>query len=473
MFNKRYGSSPRGRSSGSDNRSSDRTESRSSATGYRSGYSNNSGSSSRSSYESSHSDRPSSGGYATSGNRSFGHSSSAGSSYRSGTYHSSRNGGGSAYGRRFAPRLRAPNRIPVEKFINKVQQVDETVNVITHDFTDFNLNERLLQNVLAKGYTKPLPIQDQAIPHLLVGRDLVGLANTGMGKTAAFLIPLIQKIINDPSQRVIIITPTRELAEQIDGEFRLLARGLNQYSVLAIGGMGIQNQIRDLSRYYSFLIGTPGRLKDLQGRRKVNYAQFNNIVLDEVDRMFDMGFSKEIIEIINQLPKNRQSLFFSATITNQVEKTINQNSNNPVTIQVKTRDTAATVDQDIIRVTESGQKMEVLQKLLYQEEVKKVLIFGRTKHGVKRLAIELADRGFKADSIHGNKTQQQRKRVLDSFRQDRLTILVATDVAARGLDIPNVSHVINFDIPETYEDYIHRIGRTGRANKVGKALTFV
>lgn len=405
------------------------------------------------------------------GNRSSG--SFSGNRSGGGSYHSSRNGGGSAHGRRFAPRFRAPNRIPVEKFINKVQIVDETVNIITHEFTDFNLDQRLLANVLSKGYSAPLPIQDQAIPHLLNGRDLVGLANTGMGKTAAFLIPLIQKIIKDPNQRVIIITPTRELAEQIDGEFRLLARGLNQYSVLAIGGMGIQNQIRDLNRYYSFLIGTPGRLKDLQSRRKINYAQFNNIVLDEVDRMFDMGFSKEILDIIRQLPKERQSLFFSATITHQVETTINQNSNNAVTIQVKTRDTAATVDQDIIRVTDGGQKIEVLQKLLYQEEVKKVLIFGRTKHGVKRLATELAGRGFKADSIHGNKTQQQRKRVLDSFKQDRLTILVATDVAARGLDIPNVSHVINFDIPETYEDYIHRIGRTGRANKVGKALTFV
>ena len=272
---------------------------------------------------------------------------------------------------------------------------------------------------------------------------------------------------------MIIITPTRELAEQIDGEFRLLARGLNQYSVLAIGGMGINNQIRDLQRYYSFLIGTPGRLKDLQGRRKINYSQFNNIVLDEVDRMFDMGFQKEILEIIAQLPKSRQSLFFSATITSQVENTINQNSNNAVMIQVKTRDTAATVDQDIVRVKDGTIKIDVLHDLLNQEDVKKVLIFGRTKHGVKKLAIELAGRGFKADSIHGNKTQQQRKRVLDSFRQDRLKILVATDVAARGLDIPNVSHVINFDVPETYEDYIHRIGRTGRANKIGKALTFV
>jgi len=382
-------------------------------------------------------------------------------------------GGSRTGGRRFAPRFRSPNRIPVDKFINKVQQVDETVNVVTHAFTDFNLDSRLLKNVLSKGYGAPLPIQDQAIPHLLAGRDLIGLANTGMGKTAAFLIPLIQKIINDPDQRVLIITPTRELAEQIDGEFRILARGLNQYSVLAIGGMGIHNQIRDLSRYHSFLIGTPGRLKDLEQRRKISYTRFNNIVLDEVDRMFDMGFSHEIIEIINQLPKQRQSLFFSATITNQVETTINQNSTNPVTIQVKTRDTAATVDQDIIRVVETSKKIDMLHDILNLEEAKKVLVFGRTKHGVRKLAIELAGRGFRADSIHGNKTQQQRKRVLDAFKQDRLTILVATDVAARGLDIPNVSHVINFDLPETFEDYIHRIGRTGRANKVGKALTFV
>ena len=418
--------------------------------------------------------------YSSNSSRSYSQNRSGGGNSHAGASGSPRGrfGGGSRGGfrggrRSSSPRLRSPNKIPVYKFVNKVQQVDETVNVIKNKFEDFNLDNRLLRNVLSKGYSAPLPIQDQAIPHLLEGRDLIGLANTGMGKTAAFLIPLIQKMIRYPNQRALIITPTRELAEQINDEFRLLARSLNQYSVLAIGGMGIHLQIRDLNRYYNVLIGTPGRLKDLQQRGKINFAQFNNIVLDEVDRMFDMGFSKEIIAIIDQLPKTRQSLFFSATMTDQVERTINLNSTNPITVQVKTRDTSATVDQDIIRVVETSKKIEMLHDLLSQEEVKKVLVFGRTKYGVEKLATQLATRGFKADSIHGNKSQPQRKRVLEAFKRDMINILVATDVAARGLDIPNVSHVINFDLPETYEDYVHRIGRTGRANKVGKALTFV
>jgi superfamily II DNA/RNA helicase len=368
---------------------------------------------------------------------------------------------------------RKPSTIDVNKFINTVQAGEETKYEIKNKFTDFNLDSRLLDNVLKKGYSVPLPIQDGAIPNIMAGKDLIGLANTGMGKTAAFLIPLIQKIILDSNQRVLIIAPTRELAEQIDEEFKLLARGLNQYSVLAIGGMGINSQMRDLRGYYNFLIGTPGRLKDLYERRCINYIKFNNLVLDEVDRMFDMGFTREITSICQQLPHERQSLFFSATIDSKVKNTIDKNSINPVMIEVKTRDTSANVDQNIIKISGTDTKIGVLHDILIKEDAKKVLIFGRTKYGVKRLATDLSERGFKADSIHGNKTQQQRKRVLAAFKMGQINILVATDVAARGLDIPNVSHVINFDIPETYDDYVHRIGRTGRANNLGKALTFV
>jgi superfamily II DNA/RNA helicase len=272
---------------------------------------------------------------------------------------------------------------------------------------------------------------------------------------------------------VIIIAPTRELAEQIEKELRALTFGLRMYSVLAIGGVGIYQQIKDLRMKFNFLIGTPGRIKDLSERRVINYSQFSNIVLDEVDRMFDMGFSKEILALLDKLPKQRQSLFFSATITRQVETLINENSINPITVTVKVRDTAVHVEQDIVRVQAPTTKIETLHEILIKEEMTKTLIFGRTKHAVGRLAEELRDRGFRAESIHGDKTQYQRQRALASFKNNAVNILVATDVAARGLDIPNVSHVINYELPDTYEDYIHRIGRTGRANKSGKALTFV
>ncbi len=370
-------------------------------------------------------------------------------------------------------RIRGQSQIDVNKFINKAQEPTFSEQKITNSFTDFDLNPKLLENILKKGFEKPMPIQDQAIPNLLQGKDLIGIANTGMGKTAAFLIPMIQKIIDNPKEKVLIITPTRELAEQIVNDFRALSLGLNMYSVLVIGGVSIQNQIRNLKKGYNFVIGTPGRLKDLATRKNINYSIFTNVVVDEVDRMFDMGFSREVIQIFRALPRIRQSMFFSATMTNEVVRLINENSNNPVTITLKLRDTASTVDQDIIRISSAQNKIETLHNLLISKEVTKTLIFSRTKWGVKKLAHELIDRGFKVDSIHGNKTQFQRQKALIAFKNDMVNILVATDVAARGLDIPDISHVINYEAPEKYEDYIHRIGRTGRANKVGKALTFV
>jgi superfamily II DNA/RNA helicase len=386
--------------------------------------------------------------------------------------------GGSSRGsrgyNRFAGRNnRGKPRIDVNKFINKAQVLTLLEEQIDNKFSDFNLHPELFNNILKKGFDKPMPIQDKSIKHIMEGKDLIGIANTGMGKTAAFLIPLIQKVIKNPYEKVIIIAPTRELAEQIEKELRALTFGLRMYSVLAIGGVGIYQQIKDLRMKFNFLIGTPGRIKDLSERRVINYSQFSNIVLDEVDRMFDMGFSKEILALLDKLPKQRQSLFFSATITRQVETLINENSINPITVTVKVRDTAVHVEQDIVRVQAPTTKIETLHEILIKEEMTKTLIFGRTKHAVGRLAEELRDRGFRAESIHGDKTQYQRQRALASFKNNAVNILVATDVAARGLDIPNVSHVINYELPDTYEDYIHRIGRTGRANKSGKALTFV
>ncbi|OIP25529.1 hypothetical protein AUK11_00135 [bacterium CG2_30_37_16] len=340
-------------------------------------------------------------------------------------------------------------------------------------FADFNINQALKSNIISKGYETPTPIQDQAIPYILDGKDVIGLANTGTGKTGAFIVPLIDKVYKDKRQKILIVTPTRELASQIDAEFREFSKGMGIFSTQIIGGASMGKQISSLYRNPNFIIGTPGRLNDLIKRGRLKLSGFQNIVLDEVDRMLDMGFIEDIQKILSFLPDSRQSLFFSATISPRISNLIKGFLDNPVTITVKSAVSPENIEQDIIKVTRDQNKLEVLHELLIKEEFDKVLIFGKTKRGVDMLSNELEKRGFKASSIHGDKPQNKRERALRQFKQDELNILVATDVAARGLDINNVSHVINYDLPENYDDYIHRIGRTGRAGKSGKALTFV
>ena len=342
-----------------------------------------------------------------------------------------------------------------------------------HKFQDFKIDQRLINAVTARGYKLPTPIQDQVIPRAVEGFDIVGIANTGTGKTAAFLLPLIDKIINDRKEKILIIAPTRELAIQIDQEFKFFAKGMGIFSVCCVGGMGIGRQISDLRRSYSAIIGTPGRIKDLIGRGKISLLGFKTIVLDEADRMLDMGFINDTRFIMSGISRERQVLFFSATISNEIERIIREFLRNPVRISVKTRETAETIEQDVIKIEGGRSKLEVLNDLLSREEFNKVLIFGRTKYGVERLSKTLSNSGFKADSIHGNKNHSQRQKALNLFKGNQITILVATDVAARGLDIADVSHVINYDVPATYDDYIHRIGRTGRLDKKGVALTFI
>ncbi len=374
-------------------------------------------------------------------------------------------------GRRRAPQARA---LDLTQFVKKAIQTTETeVFNPKHRFADFEMHSKLKANVAAAGYVHPTPIQDGTIPHILNGRDVIGIANTGTGKTAAFLLPLIHKTFKHRTEKVLIIVPTRELALQIEDELRKFATGSGLCSALCIGGAHMGDQLRSLSRNPSFVIGTPGRLKDLIERKKLHIAEFNNIVLDEVDRMLDMGFINDIKYLVALMKTPRQSLFFSATMPREILDLAQKFLNDPVTITIKSRATSENVDQDIVRVGPKEEKIEVLHNLLIMPELKKVLIFGRTKHGVEKLASRLEDRGFKADSIHGDKSQSQRARALRRFKNDELTVLVATDVAARGLDIPDVTHVINYELPENYEDYIHRIGRTGRGDKKGNALTFV
>lgn len=359
------------------------------------------------------------------------------------------------------------------QFIKKATPVTVEEYRSTHKFEDFGLVSPLLQNILGHGYSTPTPIQDQSIEQIMRGRDVIGLASTGTGKTAAFLIPLIHKLYRDRSQKILIVVPTRELASQIMDEFKMLTRDMKLYATQVIGGASMNRQIYDLRRNPHVIIGTPGRLKDLVMRKVIYLEDFANIVLDEVDLMVDIGFINDIKFFVSMLPKNRQSLFFSATISPKIQEVLNGFVKDPVTVSVKKQVTSENVDQDVVRVTENQKKIEVLHDLLIKEECKKVLIFGRTKHGIDKLHKELEVRGFKLGSIHGNKSQSQRQRVLDSFKSDQIKILLATDVASRGLDIPNVSHVINYELPETYEDYIHRIGRTGRAGNTGIALTFI
>ena len=341
-----------------------------------------------------------------------------------------------------------------------------------HRFSDFGLLPQIMSNVTSKGYTTPTPIQDQAIGAIMEGRDVIGLAATGTGKTAAFLLPLIHKVVSNPQEKVIIITPTRELAVQIIDEGRLYSRGLRAFFTLIIGGVDIRRQMRDLSRNPQFVVGTPGRIKDLVERRSLYLANYRTIVLDEVDRMLDMGFVHEIENIISKLPLPRHSLFFSATMSDKARAVAAGLLTNPVTFQAESQRASENVNQDIVRLAGKN-KVDVLHDLLISPGFDKVLVFGRTKHGMEKLSRVLCDRGFSATAIHGNKSQSQRQRALRAFQNNEVKVLLATDVAARGIDIDNVTHVINYELPETYDDYIHRIGRTGRAGGVGTALTFV
>jgi superfamily II DNA/RNA helicase len=385
------------------------------------------------------------------------------------------NFGGARGGRRGGSRGPAKKYIHPSKFINKATlKADEVPYDATHKFADFPFGAQLHHNISTKGYVTPSAIQDQAIPHIIEGRDVIGLANTGTGKTAAFLLPIIERqsgITLRPS--VLIVAPTRELAQQIDEQFREFSKGLGLYSTLIVGGVNADRQIRDLKRRPHFVIGTPGRLKDLMQRRVLQLKNMTTLVLDEADRMLDMGFLPDIRQIISEMPRERQTLFFSATITPEITALTRDFLNDPVTVSVRTTETSEHVEQDVVETRDKAHKLEVLTDMLSNEAYEKVLVFGETKFGVQRLSDHLDKSGIPSAAIHGNKNQSQRQRALKQFKDERVRVLVATDVAARGLDIPNVTHVINFDTPQTYDDYVHRIGRTGRGGARGHAHTFI
>lgn len=376
-------------------------------------------------------------------------------------------------------RPRRPNfkgsSINPQRFINKAS-VPEEGRAFTpkNTFADFGLLPTLYSNLVARGYVTPTRIQDAAIPHVLKGLDLVGLANTGTGKTGAFVIPMIQLLRQAQTRKTaLVIAPTRELAFQIDEEFKMFGRGLGIYTALCVGGTSIYWQKVALSRRPHVVIGTPGRLMDLVHQGVLTFENTSILVLDEVDRMLDMGFIRDIRFLVSKLPVKRQSLCWSATLSPEIGQLLSRMLYNPVSISVRTSETNEHVEQNIIKASSHEEKIKRLNSLLREPAFDKVLIFGQTKWGVQKLADSLTRLGLKVQAIHGNKSQPQRQRALRAFKEGWIKILVATDVAARGLDIPNVSHVINFDQPATYDGYIHRIGRTGRMGKLGYALTFV
>ena len=360
------------------------------------------------------------------------------------------------------------------RFVSKAVAQEQETFVPKHSFKDFGFNETIMENLTARGYRLPTPIQDQAIKLVMQGRDLIGVANTGTGKTAVFVLPIIHALQNaQQRERALILAPTRELASQIEEELIIFAKGLPVSSALLIGGVSMQKQLNALRHNPKVIIATPGRLLDLLQQRKLKLDTVSIFVLDEMDRMLDMGFIKDIQKILDLLPRRKQTLCFSATLPPEIKTLLDDLLHNPVTISVRRREAAEHIDQDVVVADTREEKLKMLITLLREQHYTKVLVFGRTKWGVQKLAQKLSQAGITAEAIHGNKTQPQRVRALDAFKSGNVSTLVATDVAARGLDIDDVSHVINFDQPATYDDYVHRIGRTGRAGKKGHALTFI
>lgn len=408
--------------------------------------------------------RPSSSHSSSRGGYSGGRSSGGRSSFGGGRGGSSRGGRGA----------RVMSTFDVSKFINlnPAKPTAEAPYVAKHTFNDFGLDKILSDAIAEIGLVTPSAIQDQVIPYILEGHDVVGLAQTGTGKTAAFLVPVIQKTLHEKGRTTLVLTPTRELAIQVEQELRKLTPRMNLYSTVCVGGMNIRPQISGLRRKNHFIIGTPGRVQDLIDRGHIKPGGITTVIFDEADRMLDMGFIHDMKKILKDVPDERETLFFSATMSKSVEGLVKDFLRDPITVSVRKTDITTSITQDVVRY-EHHNKFDTLATLLKDAAFTRVIVFGAMKHSVEKLSLELVHAGIKADAIHGNKSHVQRQRALKNFKEGRVQVLVATDVAARGIHVDDVSHVINYDLPGTYEDYVHRIGRTGRSDKQGKALTFV
>jgi ATP-dependent RNA helicase RhlE len=342
-------------------------------------------------------------------------------------------------------------------------------------FTKLNLQPTLLKNLKDKGYESMTNIQEQSIFPLMDGRDLLGISNTGSGKTGAFLIPIIEHAKADQNNfTALIVTPTRELALQIEEEFKTLSKGMNLYSASFIGGTNINSDFKSLNRKLHVIVGTPGRLLDLYDRKLLKLNQVHTLVLDEFDRMLDMGFVHDVKKLVNAMTKRNQTMLFSATLEPSQKALIDGLLNDPVVVKINTGGTTSeNVDQETIRVPEGKDKFEILASLFQDKTMDRVIIFTETKRLADRLSKKLNETGIKSGLIHGNKSQNFRNKTIEEFKNGTTRVLVATDVAARGIDVADVTHVINYQLPMSMDSYIHRIGRTGRAGKTGRAITFV
>lgn len=383
------------------------------------------------------------------------------------------------YGRRQRTNYARPLGYKIKKeyinpalFIRSTKSANVAEYVPTHTFAEFDIHPVISKNLLEKEFVVPSPIQDQTIPIGLAGKDVVGIANTGTGKTAAFAIPILHQLMTSRDTYALILAPTRELASQIEEHCRSIARGSGLKGALLIGGVAMGPQLRDLRGNPRIVIGTPGRIKDHIEQGTLQLDHFNIVVLDEVDRMLDMGFINDIRHILSRTAQQKQSFFFSATLDARVKTIIEGFSVNPTHVMVKTGNTSDNVDQNIVSFRK-GEKINKLHDLLLQETVVKTLVFDDTHRSVEKLCKELQARGFDADTIHGGRSQSQRQKALKRFRDNEVKILVATDVAARGIDVADITHVVNYSAPQSYGDYVHRIGRAGRAGRLGYALTFV
>jgi ATP-dependent RNA helicase RhlE len=340
-------------------------------------------------------------------------------------------------------------------------------------FNDFQFHPKINAGITACGYTSPTPIQKEAMPAILAGRDMLGLAQTGTGKTAAFVLPLLQRLLDGPRKtvRALIVAPTRELAEQIHENICTMGKQTGLRSVVVYGGVGKQPQIRTIRAGVEIVVACPGRLLDLLNDKAFNLRAVEVLVLDEADHMFDKGFLPDIRRIIKQLPTKRQSLVFSATMPKEIRHLAEEILHNPVTVQLDHTLPAPTISHVLYQVAKD-KKTSLLKNIIEEREMTCTLVFTRTKYKARSLALVLEKAGFSAASLQGNLSQQKRQQAMDGFRDGTYKILVATDIAARGIDVLGISHVINYDVPDTAETYTHRTGRTGRATRSGQALTF-
>lgn len=376
--------------------------------------------------------------------------------------------------KRFQKSKKAESTIDPQLLVKKATKSIETKYVANKLFADFLLEPSLLKNLLSKGYKAPTEIQEKTLSNLIKGDDLIGVAATGTGKTGAFLIPLIHRIMKKEVSSALIVVPTRELALQVSEEFKTLSKGLNFSSACFIGGTSVGKDISLTKRKLNLVVGTPGRVNDLMSRRALKLNLFDALVLDEFDRMLDMGFINDIRKISETMSNRNQTLLFSATVDKSQDKLIKEFVANPVKVNVTSGlRSSDNVDQSIIKVKKNENKFDLLLDLINDESLSKVILFAETKRVVDKLSKQLHNSGVKSDVIHGDKTQNYRTRAINLFKKGKVKVLVATDVAARGIDIKGVTHVINYQLPKTMDSYIHRIGRTGRAETSGTAYTFV